>query len=206
MMGMAQQLLLDRKVGDYTLPPGWIIVAAGNRKEDKAAVSAMPSPVANRMIHLDIIPSASDWSAYVTKTGSVSPTIVGYIMSMFKGGAGKGSSRNWEPLLAVPTDGRQRFPSPRSWEVASRLLEVNLPVALAVGEAQAAAFKVFHQRHSKLVESLASHKPVTINGGDALVVAWMAEAAKSTSKITVDGGARGEFAEMRKKIKELLED
>src|SRR5690349_8039975 len=36
MQGMAQQLILDRRVGNYTVPDQWFIWAAGNRKEDRA--------------------------------------------------------------------------------------------------------------------------------------------------------------------------
>ena len=36
--GIAQQLILDRKVGSYKVPDGWFIWSAGNRKEDFAAV------------------------------------------------------------------------------------------------------------------------------------------------------------------------
>ena len=31
----AYQLILDRKIGEYTLPDGWAIVAAGNRESDR---------------------------------------------------------------------------------------------------------------------------------------------------------------------------
>ena len=39
--GIAQQLILDREVGSYKLPEGWFVWAAGNRKEDHAAVFDM---------------------------------------------------------------------------------------------------------------------------------------------------------------------
>jgi hypothetical protein len=48
MQGMAQQLILDRRVGSYVVPEGWYVWAAGNRKEDRAAVliCRLPSPIA----------------------------------------------------------------------------------------------------------------------------------------------------------------
>ena len=46
--GIAQQLILDRQVGSYKVPDGWFIWAAGNRKEDHAAVFDMPAPLSNR--------------------------------------------------------------------------------------------------------------------------------------------------------------
>jgi MoxR-like ATPase len=56
MQGIAQQLILDRKVGSYTVPPNWFIWAAGNRKEDRASVFEMPAPLANRFLHLTVLP------------------------------------------------------------------------------------------------------------------------------------------------------
>ena len=38
----AYQLILDRKVGEYELPEGWSIVAAGNRENDRGVVYKMP--------------------------------------------------------------------------------------------------------------------------------------------------------------------
>ncbi len=35
------QLVLDRKVGEYTLPDGWTVVAAGNRESDRAVTHRM---------------------------------------------------------------------------------------------------------------------------------------------------------------------
>ena len=67
MMGIAQQLILDRQVGDYTVPDGWFIVAAGNRTEDRAAVSQMPAPVANRFIHFNVESDISSWKEYAIK-------------------------------------------------------------------------------------------------------------------------------------------
>ena len=54
MQGVAQQLILDRKIGSYKVPDGWKILSAGNRKEDRASVFEMPSPLANRFIHLEV--------------------------------------------------------------------------------------------------------------------------------------------------------
>lgn len=202
MMGMAQQLLLDRKVGDYTLPDGWFVWAAGNRREDKAAVSAMPSPVANRMIHVDLIPDGEDWAAYAGRAG-LDPLFSAYVMSNFKRGAGSGDNRDWSPLLVMPKDGSMRFPSPRSWEVAAKLFSVGLPLATAIGQAEARQFGVFAAKHKDLMDSLKAGKPVTINSGDAVVVAWMAELVgyKKTIKTT---GNQAEFDQLRAEVRELL--
>ena len=64
MQGMAQQLILDRRVGSYVVPEGWFIWAAGNRKEDRAAVFDMPAPLANRFLHLEVEPDFESFKAY----------------------------------------------------------------------------------------------------------------------------------------------
>src|SRR4051794_19609715 len=48
MMAVMMQLVLDRKIGDYVLPPGWQIIAAGNRVSDRAAAQRMPTALRNR--------------------------------------------------------------------------------------------------------------------------------------------------------------
>src|SRR5262245_18674290 len=47
MMAVAMQLVLDRKVGDYVLPKGWVVVAAGNRTSDRASAQRMPTALRN---------------------------------------------------------------------------------------------------------------------------------------------------------------
>ena len=59
--GIAQQLILDRKVGSYQVPDGWFIWSAGNRKEDFAAVFDMPAPLANRFIHIEVKTSLDEF-------------------------------------------------------------------------------------------------------------------------------------------------
>ena len=50
----AYQLILNRKVGQYTLPDNVLIVAAGNREADKGVTYRMPAPLANRFVHLEM--------------------------------------------------------------------------------------------------------------------------------------------------------
>ena len=45
----AYEFILDRRLGAlYSVPPGWYIMAAGNRTEDRAVACAMSSALANR--------------------------------------------------------------------------------------------------------------------------------------------------------------
>lgn len=60
----AYQLVLNRKIGEYKLPDGWAILAAGNRASDRSVVHAMPAALANRFVHLDFDVSNEDWDKW----------------------------------------------------------------------------------------------------------------------------------------------
>lgn len=48
------QLILDKRVGNHELGSDWVIVAAGNRSQDRAATHKMPTHIANRLTSLDL--------------------------------------------------------------------------------------------------------------------------------------------------------
>lgn len=138
MQGMAQQLILDRKVGSYTLPPGWFVWAAGNRKEDRAAVFDMPAPLANRFIHLEVVPDFESFKQYAFTAG-IHERILAFLA--------------FRPVLLHQMDAkRPAWPSPRSWEMASRLLKAGLDVVPVVGEGAAAELEAFGKVYEVLPE------------------------------------------------------
>ena len=129
LQGVAQQLILDRRVGSYVLPDSWYVWAAGNRKEDRAAVFDMPAPLANRFIHLDVNVSLDDFRAYALRQG-MDETLIAFL--------------SFRPeLLHCFQAGQLAWPSPRSWEMANRLLRAGLDIAPAVGLGPAAEFDAF---------------------------------------------------------------
>ena len=77
MMAVMFGLVLDRRVGDYVLPDGWVIVAAGNRVGDRAAAQRMPTALRNRFAHIFI---ASDVDAWCTcaNANDVAPELVAF--------------------------------------------------------------------------------------------------------------------------------
>lgn len=100
----AYQLIQERRIGDYVLPPGWRIIAAGNPNTER-----ITEALGNRFLHINIEPNISDWSIYATKI-NISNDIIGMLMS------------RPELLLATPTDQEDyAYPSPRTWEFASRI-------------------------------------------------------------------------------------
>lgn len=136
MMGIAQQLILDRQVGDYVVPDGWFIIAAGNRAEDRAAVSQMPSPVANRFIHFNVEADLPSWKEYAIKT-NVSEQIVSFL--------------NFRPQLLFDFNkNATAWPSPRSWDFANTLLGIDLDIEAAVGGGTAAEFYAYQSIYSRL--------------------------------------------------------
>ena len=129
MQGMAQQLILDRRVGNYEVPPGWFIWAAGNRSEDRAAVFDMPAPLANRFLHLDVAPDLDSFKAFAD-TAKIHEHIVAFLA--------------FRPTLLHKLDPQQpAWPSPRSWAMASELHHIGLDIAPAVGNGTATEFNAF---------------------------------------------------------------
>lgn len=129
MMALAQQLILDRQVGDYKVPAGWFIVAAGNRTSDRAAVSQMPAPVANRFIHFEVESDLASWKEYAIASG-VDEQIISFM--------------NFRPELLFKFEkNATAWPSPRSWSFADTLLQIGLDIAAAVGEGASAEFRAY---------------------------------------------------------------
>lgn len=111
----AYQLILDRKVGEYTLPDGWAIVAAGNREGDRGVVYRLPSPLANRFVHIDMEVNVEDWRQWAMKR-HIDERIVAYI-----------SFKNDALMRFDPTLNEKSFATPRSWEAVHHLLQSSLP-------------------------------------------------------------------------------
>ena len=102
------QLVLDRKLGEYTLPEGWAIVAAGNRDSDRAVTTRMPTPLRNRFVHLEFEVDLQEWSEWAIQKG-IRPEVIAFL-------------RFRQELLSAFDRDASAFPSPRSWEFVSRIL------------------------------------------------------------------------------------
>jgi MoxR-like ATPase len=103
------QLVLDRKLGEYTLPEGWTVIAAGNRETDRAVAHRMPSALANRFVHIDFTVDLEQWLQWAERN-HIGREIVAFL--------------RFRPSLLHDFDPERSgnaFPSPRSWEFASRL-------------------------------------------------------------------------------------
>jgi MoxR-like ATPase len=108
--GAAYQLVLNRKVGTYTLPDNVVVVAAGNRESDKGVSYRMPSPLANRFVHLEVRQDFDSWFQWAVNH-SIHKDVVGYI------GFAKQDLMDFEPKSAS-----RAFATPRSWTFVSQFL------------------------------------------------------------------------------------
>ena len=127
--GIAQQLILDRQVGSYKVPEGWFIWAAGNRKEDHAAVFDMPAPLSNRFFHLEVTSGLDEFKEYAIKN-EIDDRIISFL--------------NFRPNLLHKIDKNSpSWPSPRQWVKSNNLLQAGLDIDPAVGGAAAAEFRSF---------------------------------------------------------------
>jgi len=106
----AYQLILDRRLGEYRVPDGWAIFAAGNRQGDRGVTYSMPAPLANRFSHFEVDVNLDDWVAWAYQHG-IDDRLIGFL--------------RFRPELLFdfdPSHNPVAFPSPRSWEFAHRAL------------------------------------------------------------------------------------
>ncbi len=106
------QLILDRKIGEYSLPKGWRILCAGNKINDKGIVFKLPSPLINRMVHLVLEANYEDFKTWAIEA-SVHPFVVGFL--------------GFRPdLLSTElprnTEANPAFATPRAWTMLSTIL------------------------------------------------------------------------------------
>ncbi len=131
----AYQLILNRRIGKYCLPDNVAIVAAGNREGDKGVTYRMPSPLANRFVHLEVRSDFEAWQAWAVSK-KIHKDVVGYI-----------SFAKQDLFDFDPRSPSRSFATPRSWTFVSNFLEDDIPdneltdlIAGTVGEGLAVKF------------------------------------------------------------------
>jgi hypothetical protein len=142
----AYQLVLNRKVGTYELPDNVVMVAAGNRETDKGVSYRMPSPLANRFVHLEM---AVDWDDYFewAVDNKIHQDVVGYLTFSKK-----------DLYDFDPKSSSRSFATPRSWSFVSELLtddDVDTDtltdlISGSVGEGLAVKFMAHRKHASKM--------------------------------------------------------
>jgi len=113
-------LLLERRVGEFALPPGTWVVAAGNRSEDRAVVRTLSSALVNRVFVVTVRVDRAEWLAWAEGHG-VRGEIRRFIVAV--------PAALQRPVPADPVP----YSTPRSWALLSR----DLDLAEAAGRATA---------------------------------------------------------------------
>jgi hypothetical protein len=167
----AYQLVLDRKVGDYELPNGWSIVAAGNHESDRGVVYRMPPPLANRFVHLSMEVSFEDWKNWAYGVG-IDSSIIAFLHY--------DSTKLFD---FDPSKNQKSFPTPRSWEYVHKILNSGIePVLLmdiisgAVGNESATAFMSYRKVMNRLpdIEKLLNNEEVEVEHDSQVLFALIA--------------------------------
>lgn len=141
----AYQLILNRRVGEYRLPDGVSMVCAGNRDSDKGVTYRMPSPLANRLVHIEMTANFEDWQTWALNS-NIHADVVGFL-----------SHHKQKLFMFDPKSPDKAFATPRSWMFVSQLITDDLPeslnsslVAGTVGEGLAVEFAAHRRVSAKM--------------------------------------------------------
>ena len=141
----AYQLILNRRVGKYVLPDNVVMVAAGNRESDKGVTFRMPTPLANRFVHIEMRVDHGSWEQWAT-LNKIHKDVVGYV------GFAKQDLFDFDPRSSS-----RSFATPRSWSFVSDLLDDGMDdatltnlIAGTVGEGIAIKFMAHRKIAGKM--------------------------------------------------------
>lgn len=144
-----RQLVLDRKVGEYKLSDGVLILVTGNRREDKSAASTLPAHFRNSVMLMELEVTLDEWTDWYGSQRNHAPIVASFL--------------RYRPnlLSKLPKDADRlgAFPTPRTWaklgaiyDVAHRLGCDRDAAQGLVGEGAAVEFMAFVNVRSQLVD------------------------------------------------------
>ena len=164
----AYQLILDRKIGDYTLPINYAIVAAGNKETDRGVTYRMPTPLANRFVHLDFDLDFTSWKTWAYKQ-NIEYRIIAYL-----------NYKSDNLFLFDPSSSKKAFATPRSWSYVNDILNSNLPKELysqvisgTIGEESSTEFLNFLEVMNELpnIDDILNNIEITIPTNNSVLYA-----------------------------------
>lgn len=103
-------LILDKRIGEYKLPEGSVIIGAGNRASDSALVSQLPSALISRMVHVTMKISPKIWLRWAEEKG-IHPYVIEYI-----------KTRPTHLGTEIAPADETVFSTPRTWEYVSDII------------------------------------------------------------------------------------
>lgn len=139
----AYQIVLEKRVGEVRFHPETVVLAAGNLEEDNAIVTTLSSALCNRFAHFIMRIDDRAWVEWGTQAG-VDASILAYVQ------------HHGAEVLYDQSHPDLAFPSPRSWEMASKVLQAGDPldarrlVTACVGGRAAEAFFAWRNVFAKV--------------------------------------------------------
>ncbi len=103
-------LIYEKRVGEYHLPEGSIIIGAGNRMQDGAIVKTMSSALLNRMFHVQMKVDATQWLTWAYQN-DIHSWVTDYI------------TQRPDHLFSEPPKTEEPYSTPRSWHMLSDILK-----------------------------------------------------------------------------------
>jgi len=120
------QLILDRRLGEYVLPPGYIIVSAGNPEFYTTFSIEINPPLRNRFIWCMLdIPTADEWIKNFAIPKDIDERIISFLTA-YPTYIHYQFYTNTENIPELHRS-NYTFPTPRSWEFASDLIK-HIPI------------------------------------------------------------------------------
>jgi len=138
------QLVYDRKVGPYVLPPGWSIVCAGNYNEGYITNGFNDPAFMDRFVHLDLSPgelTLEEWVMYIGQQyGEEASSVIEFASQNIKhldgdikgdrGFSVQPSRRSWEAVIRVEQACRSgKYSSEAKLAVIGGLIGQDLAIA-----------------------------------------------------------------------------
>jgi len=132
------RLLLRNEIEGVTLPEGSLVVATGNRMEDRSATHRMPAHIVNRLLHIQVAADTDAWYEWAVANG-VDERVLAFA--------------NFRPGILhdfKPENAHAPYPTYRSWTAVSDWLKTGVTgaamddgIAGLIGDGAAMEFRAF---------------------------------------------------------------
>ena len=138
----AYQIVLEKRIGEFQFHPGTMVLAAGNHEDDNAIVTPLSSALCNRFAHFEMRPDVATWLKWAAGHG-IHEHIMAFIQTY------------GEEVLFSASD-THSFPTPRSWEMASKVMrrvddgDLKRVIAACVGAPMADRFCTYLDIYRKV--------------------------------------------------------
>jgi len=173
------------------LPKKWMIILAGNPNESQYQVNSMSAPLRNRFKHFELkTPSIKEWGEW-SMSHDINPHILGFLN--FK--------PNYLFKLSEEDTDNSSFPSPRTWEFASKSIEgitdpafMEREIASCVGKGIAIEFSSWYKMTEKVDLDAIIKNPESI-----------LKIKEISLKFAVVSGLAEKYRQEKKNLEQMLE-